>query len=103
MPEPVMKFWGSHYRCYWCAKDGNKQEPATIRVFSGIGGGGWPDCGEHEQKAIEKALRSLFVGLVGNYSIKAYRVGVDEEGWPMMTELLFTARRRDHVEGRADG
>lgn len=100
MPDPLLKYWGSHYRCYWCAK-GHRQVPATIRVFAGIGGGGWPACAEHERKATERALSSLFGGVVGNYTVKAYRVEPDEEGWPSMTALLFSARRRSHGEDRA--
>ncbi len=81
--------WPRQYRCFVCDAD------ATIRVFSGTYGGGWPACGAHEQVAITRAMEPLGrIDLATSYSVTAHRVTADEHGWPRMGRPLWTARRR---------
>lgn len=71
--------------------------PATIRVLSGIYGGGWPACAEHENLAIDAAfapLRGTKIQVVENYSVTAWTVVEDDDGYPTMGRKLWSAKIR---------
>lgn len=89
--------WPSHYYCCYCPTPTH----ATIRVFAGISGGGWPACAIHEGKAVDVAIRSMFKDrpVADGYKVTAHRVVVDEGGWPTLGRRLFVVRRRTPVGG----
>lgn len=97
MPLGVEDRWPRHYRCCYC----KTLTRATIRVFSGVHGGGWPACDAHKVDAITDAMRSLLDGskIADGYKVTAHQVVVDEGGWPMLGRRLFTVRRRTDVGG----
>jgi len=89
--------WSRPYRCFQCARDGRGRIAATIRLFLGtsVGGvmaGGYPACDEHANAEIEAALTALFRNGDRTWRLVAHRVEVDDDGWPMLGRVIFTAR-----------
>jgi hypothetical protein len=63
----VVSAWSSRWLCYVC------KARATVRVFSGAMGGGWPACDEHRGSAEDEALKPLSRrDLAEGYTVKAY-------------------------------
>lgn len=92
--------WSRRFLCHWCYRDQSLRVAAVIRVFSGsYGGEGWPACEAHAQKAITAAMGPITTdykeGFVDpNWTVAAYAVECDEDGFPMLTKTLWTCRRR---------
>jgi hypothetical protein len=87
--------WGRNYRCYLCQQARGR---ATVRVFSGTYGGGYPTCDEHLDKTITVAMEPLQnprIPLNDGYTVRAYEVVEGDDGYPRMGRLLWSARRRE--------
>lgn len=80
--------------CYVCHKQGIACL-ASIRIFSGIGGGGYAACGQHEEQAATDALEPLGDPRTHkDYSVTAYTIDwVD--GRPKMGRRLWEATARN--------
>lgn len=82
--------WPRRFCCYVCERGVH----ATIRVFSGTYGGGFPACDEHANKAISQALEPLGgPHVASDYVVTAYEV-VTRDGWPAKGRTLWHARMR---------
>jgi len=97
--EPNLKLWNSRTLCYVCHRSHQRDVPATIRVFSGIGGGGFSACKEHEAIAITRALEPLSdTRTTDDYTVTATEVLVNEDGGPKPGRVLWRATKRDRVQ-----
>lgn len=80
------------YRCFIC------RAHATIHVFSGVYGGGFPACDTHRLKAMDAALRAILttssIPLVAGYTVRAFSIVYDEYGSAARGHLLWSARPR---------
>lgn len=94
----------SRMACFVCRQAGVLRA-AVIRVFSGASyvGDGWPACAAHADTAIDRAFEALDDARQWNakaghdssdWRVKAYAVERDEEGYPRMRRILWTARLR---------
>jgi hypothetical protein len=89
--------WPRYYRCYQCAKQGFGRVGATIRLFVGtdVGAmmaGGYPACDIHARSEIEIALTTLLRNRDQTWKVTAYAIEPDEQGWPRLGRVIFTAR-----------
>ena len=85
--------WNERWCCFVCARHGLARR-AVIRVFSGIGGGGFPACSEHIPHAESAALAPLREGdVVDDYTVTACRVVTDEHDAPQLGEPIWHAKK----------
>ena len=82
--------WSSRFMCFLC------RARATVRIFSGTYGGGYPTCKEHEGEAAKQALEPLATNTIADdYRVIAHEVLVDEYGHPKMGRVLWRATKKE--------
>jgi len=92
----VNSTWTSRWCCYVCARAG-KRVASTVRIFSGIMGGGFAACDAHAKEAETAALAPLANpgGTIPGYTVTAHVVDTHEDGGPKLGRVLWTVRAKE--------
>lgn len=85
--------WPKPYLCYLCAKD-KQVTRAAVRIFSGIGGGGFPACQTHVGVAEVAAIKPLSAPATSvGYRVTGYSVVEDEYGMPQLGPAMWVVEK----------
>lgn len=81
------------WKCMRCS------EPASIRIFSGIGCGGFPGCAQHAELVTTIALETLDSdNLADGYRVVAYEVRKSGYGYLELGRILWKAQRKPKIK-----
>lgn len=81
--------WTRRNLCFICLKRG------VVRIFSGIGAGGFAACADHRTNAENEALEPLSdPNVSNNWTVKAYEIDTTDDGYPRPGRLLWSAKKR---------